>query len=250
MPNDSVFGTTNPDGATQTTQETILSQLVGEGKKFASEEDLAKGKLASDTHIDNLEDQLKGLQDELDKRLTAEEQVEKMLNSQSNTNSPTTPQDGGETTPSISKDEIAELVRNTVDNDRTEALSKANEDTADARMKEVYGDKATEILESKAHKLGLSVAFLKDVARKSPAAFYAAIGLEDKGSSTPRTTTGTISSDQLETNPVGGSAPPLGTKRWYDNLRKQDPRGYWSSKVQTQLFKDRVEKGADVFNNS
>ena len=251
MSDDNIFGTANPDGTPgEPTPDSLLNQLVGEGKKFASNEDLAKGKVASDSHIDNLEGQVKGLQEELEKRLTAEEQVEKMLANQPNPNSPMTPKDGGETTPSISKEELAELVRQTVDNDRTEATATANEDAANSKMRELYGDKANDVLESKAKKLGISKDFLKDVARKSPEAFYATIGLDVKAMTTPQITTGTVSPDQLVNQPVGGNAPPPGTKRWYDALRKSAPRTYWSSKVQTQLFKDRVEKGADVFNNT
>jgi len=248
MPNDSVFG----EGQTGPTdnrpqEESLVDQLVGEGKKFATIEDLAKGKLAADSHIDNLESQHKELTAELEKRLTAEEQVEKMLKDRQNQEGQEKPKEEGETAPSISEDKIAELVRETVAQDKTEAQAQANEDAVNTRLQEAYGEKAKERLEAKAKELSVSVNFLKDVARKSPSAFYSTIGLEPQKSSAPRHTTGTIDTSQLENQPVGGSGPTPGTYKWYNEMRKSDPKGYWTATVQKQLFADRKEKGQDFY---
>lgn len=248
MPDDNIF---SGDNHTTTNESTtaVLDQLVGEGKKFNSVEDLAKGKLTADTHIDNLENQNRDLKAELDTRLTAEKQINQMLASREEKNQ--TEQENtegqGDTTPSISADEIAKLVRDTVDSDRKTEQAQANEDLIDQRMKDTYGDKAKEVLESKAKSLGVSTDFLKDVARQSPDAFFATIGLDVKQPSAPRTTSGTISTDQLVNNPVGGSAPSPGTYKWYDQIRKSDPSKYWSSTVQKNLFADRQEKGQDFY---
>ena len=57
-----------PDPSSQTvpTNEnpSSVGELVGEGKKFSDVESLAKGKLESDKHVENLENQIKENADE------------------------------------------------------------------------------------------------------------------------------------------------------------------------------------------
>lgn len=58
--------------------ETYLGKLVGEGKKFSDVEGLAKGKLESDQMISFLENQAKELREELQKRSTLDEFMQKL----------------------------------------------------------------------------------------------------------------------------------------------------------------------------
>ena len=52
--------------------------LVGEGKKFKTIDDLAKGKAQADTHITNLEKELAELRQDLSARLTVEDFVSRV----------------------------------------------------------------------------------------------------------------------------------------------------------------------------
>jgi len=60
---DDVFSTQTGDQ----TSKTSLEELVGEGKKFKTVEDLAKGKLEADSFIAQLEGELKGVKGDLTK---------------------------------------------------------------------------------------------------------------------------------------------------------------------------------------
>ena len=60
------------------TQTSELADLVGEGKKFATVEDLAKGKQESDRFIEQLQGELSGLREDLGKRMTSEQVLEEI----------------------------------------------------------------------------------------------------------------------------------------------------------------------------
>src|SRR4029450_8159059 len=55
-----------------------LEELVGEGKKFKTPEDLARGKAESDSFIERLQKELHGLRNELKSRLQLEEVVDRI----------------------------------------------------------------------------------------------------------------------------------------------------------------------------
>ena len=58
----SVFNESNQDsGAGNDNTNSFLDQLVGEGKKFSSVEEMAKGKLESDRYIGELETRLESM---------------------------------------------------------------------------------------------------------------------------------------------------------------------------------------------
>jgi|TARA_R110002074_G_scaffold7091_9_gene30907 hypothetical protein len=226
-------------------EESLVDQLVGEGKKFNSIEDLAKGKAASDTHIDNLESQLAGMKEELDKRMTSEDQITRLL-SERNQERQENPSVGG-TTPTVSQEELAELVRQTVDQSKSEDTAKGNETKANEHLHKLYGDKASEVVANKARELGLSVDFMQSVARKSPEAFYNTLGIESSRQSVPTLSGDSVNTEVLHNQP-GSSGPKPNTYAWYEAKRKENPRQFWDAKVQAQLFKDRQEMGDGFYN--
>ncbi len=230
-------------GSNQTPEsESVLDQLVGDGKKFKDVESLAKGKAASDAHIVNLETQNRELMEELQKRTKAEEQVNRLLaESQAKETS-----GEGRTSPSINKEELAELVRNTVQNTNNEAKAEANLQKANDHLVKLYGEKASEVFKNKARELGLQSDFLEDVARKSPEAFMNILGISASGTSAPTVTKGSVNTESLS-HQNEGSAPSTGTWAHYEKLRRDKPSEYWTPKVQALLFKDRSEKGSTFY---
>ena len=244
MPESSVFSEANPAPESKSVAA-IFETLVGEGKKFRDQEALAKGKMASDLHIENLELQLEGLRKELETRLTAEEQVAKLLEAGAAKNQePQVP--SAEVDTSITKEDIAKLVRATLDETKSSDQLKSNEEQSNALMKAKFGDKAVEVLKTKALEMGVGTEFLKEVARKSPKAFAATMGLDQPGSNLPSMTKSTVNTAQLASQPFGGNAPQPGTYRHYEEIRRTDTRRYWTPEIQSKLFQDRMAKG-DAF---
>lgn len=202
-----------------------LTQLVGDDKKFKSVEDLAKGKLEADDFIKKLQDENKQLREgivdssvkkQLDEFLTKIEQ-KSQTNSKEQTN------------PALSNTDIANLVREQLTIAETQRTAEQNIQAAHARMVELYGDKAKDILDAKARELGLSKEYLKEVSAKSPHAFLKIIG--DTGSkevvNTGKGSINTESSFNQDTK--------HGSSDYYKNLLKTDKKTYFSAKVQDEI---------------
>tara|TARA_R110000823_G_scaffold67662_2_gene157597 strand:+ start:2980 stop:3723 length:744 start_codon:yes stop_codon:yes gene_type:complete len=233
--------TTQEPTLPEQSQAGVLETLVGEGKKFSNNEDLAKGKAESDSFIEQLQTELQGLRGELDKRMTSEDVLAKIREENAKSSAAE-----GNTTPSLGKDDVAELVKQTLESTRTEETMNLNLGKVDQELLNKFGEKAGEWLASKSQELGVSVDFLADVAKTSPSAFFNTVGLNTETNTNASVTQSSVNTESLAHNNQA-TAIKAGTKRSYDELRKSDPRKYWSPEVQNDLFKSRQELGAEAF---
>lgn len=235
---------TSPDASMQTTGS--VSELVGPGKKFATVEDLARGKVEADAYIEQLKGETAGLRSDLDQRLSAEELLEQIRTEREAQLAASNQPAQGNTTPSLGTDDITSLVKATIEQREVMQTASQNLAAADKRMKELYGEKALEVMNQKASEAGVSVKFLTDIAAKSPKAFYNVLGLEQaKGSSLPNMTRGSVDPESLGSNRSSGG---LSTWADFEKLRKENPKLYWKPATQTALFKAKKENG-DAFGN-
>lgn len=212
-----------------TTETTTLDSLVGEGKKYATVEDLAKSRVAADQFIDQLKSETAGLRTELDKLLAAgskDEALTNLLNQLKNTmNKSTTleppkPSDAGNQPQALTQDDIVKVL---------EAREKAaqeerNLNEAMGKLKQVYGEKAEAELTNIAQKLGLTVESLHSIAKASPNAFINTIGLNQRDTSTRSMANGGRSGES-----VAGSTVETGVR----------DKAYWERK--------RAEMGSLAF---
>jgi|TARA_Y100000296_G_scaffold80058_1_gene104902 hypothetical protein len=230
--------------AQEPTNPSFRDLLVGDGKKFSDDEALAKGKYESDQFVEQLQSENKGLREELDRRITTEDTVDKLLQERQSTQ-----QQEGVTTPSpqMSEQDIAELVKQTIETTRTAEAEQNNISQADKAMEDRFGDKRAEWLAGKATELGVGIAFLQSIAAASPKLFLTTVGLEGQ---TPKgqggVSQGSTNTEALNANPVSPGTTP-GTFKWYEEQRKANPRGFWAPETQQQLMKDRTEKGEEAF---
>jgi hypothetical protein len=234
----SAFGEqTQNQEAQQEQQEqnpSLLGELVGDDKKFKSVDDLAKGKIEADQFIDQLKSELSGLREELDKRMTSEEVLTKIREEANSANAT----QGDQTNPSLSEEQVAELVKKSLESTRTEEQRQSNLKQVDNKLVEIYGDKASAELERKANELGVGVDFLASVAMQSPAAFFNTVGINANQQTSAGVTTGSLNTESIG-QVTGGNGPKAGSKAYYDQMRKENPRTYWSSKVQNQIFESQ-----------
>lgn len=245
---------TTPNEPTSTDPSTsYLEQLVGEGKKYANVEELAKGTFHANGFIDHLKTEQGQLKDELDKRMTLEDILSEKQQATDPTVNPE-PVQQVDTPPAVPQEEPKDLDLGAQIRQIMQEQSKA--DTADKNIETVldtlmttYGDpnKARDEVARKAADLGVDRQTLMDVASKSPKAFYELTGL--KASSAPQSvgTQGDVNTTALETQrPNHGNAPQEGTYAHYQALRRENPKEYFSSKVQNEIMKQALSKG-DAF---
>jgi hypothetical protein len=239
----SAFDQNEQQAPQETTQEqqqqaSAFESLVGEDKKFKSPEDLAKGKMESDQFIEQLKKEQAELREELSKRLTSEEVLEKIREA----NQQQGQSQGDNTSPQLSEERLSELVKKSLESTRTEETKLNNVQSVDQQLVNQFGDKAGEWLVNKAKDLGVSVNFLQDVASTSPQAFFNTVGLNQTNLGKASVTQGSVNTTVMSQVNTAGQ-PQHGTKKFYDQLRKENPRKYWTPEVQNQLFKSRQELG-------
>jgi len=203
-----------------------LQELVGEGRKFKSIEDLAKSKVEADRFIDKLKsenDALRKLVKDSERTTTMTNAIERLLASvtkseDESSNQPAAPSQLPVTNPeapakAISAEDVVKIVH-AVEEQRRMA---ANEQQALGNLNKKYGDKADEILTSRAAELGMDKKMLVDMARRNPKAFSRLIGEDSQ--------TNVIGANVSPRNSaaVSGANPVNSTVRnaaYYENLKK------------------------------
>jgi len=157
-------------------QPDIVAELVGEGKKFKTVEDLAKGKLESDVFIDRLKTENKALREALDTEGNPDEvlnRITALLNSKDGTKN-TTPQTSNQSTKeSLSKDEVLALLS---EQDKTKQ-AKNNVDSFNSTVNKIFGDKAGEVVSTRLKDLGLDGQTFTTLVASSPQAALRMIGV-------------------------------------------------------------------------
>jgi len=236
---------TTEENKTPTT--TSLEGLVGEGKKYVDVEALAKAYGEADGFINQLKTEGTGLREELDKRLSAEDVLSE-VKSEREELAKTIASAAENTTPQLDEEVLSKLISKTVDQRDEQKVADTNIMQVDAKMKEVYGDKAKDVLATKAQELGLSIEYLAGVASKSPSAFFNVVGLSPDQSkvTTPSVTVGTTNTEAVEKVMAASTIQP-GTMKYFEEIRKANPRKFFSPEIQNQLFKARTEKGHEGF---
>lgn len=237
----------NNDQTKQTpVQPDAIKDLVGEGKKFKTVEDLAKGKLESDAFIEQLKTEQAALRkqlEELDKKAkegaTLKELMDKLAKPNSNGESGTPP--------ALNQDEMKKLVLNTVEQREKELARVTNRAQAnDTLLQKFSGDaaKASAYLDARAKDLGLSKEALGELSETSPSAFAQLLGLQLQGNQSRVTT------DLKSVNTEAFVPSTTGTKdaNYYLDLKKKDRKVFWSPSVQQELFKYGKDYGPEALN--
>jgi hypothetical protein len=232
---DDVFGETKTD----TTATNPVEALVGEGKKFKTVEDLAKGKIASDEHIANLERELAGLREAAAPKFDAEKQLETLrAEIQALRADPSKGRSQEVTPPAVMEDRIAAIVQASLTRAEQNRTVTQNVMAANDAIVTAYGslEAAAAAVNAKAAELNMSLEDLKGIAAKSPTAFQRIIlGEAQKGGNEAPFRPNASAPVLKDGTPLGNAKP--GTKEYFEGMMKTDRKKYWSTEVQMQLHK-------------
>jgi len=227
-----------------------VNDLVGDGKKFKTVDDLARGKVEADAHIDQLQNELSGLRAELDKRLKAAEQLEQLKNElKQRQDAPTQPR--ATTTPELSASDIEALVERTITaRERNRSASQNIEESNDRAIKH-YGsaEAANKAVKAIAAEQKISIEKLKEIAAESPTAFTRMLGIE--GAPQVQAVGSFVQPSAGVPDKEHGSAQQKpGTYEFAENVRRTDPRKYWDPKFQNEyVVKPRLAGTYKIPNN-
>lgn len=245
---DNIFNDDNSND----TDVNFLDQLVGEGKKFKTVEDLARGKAESDRYVDQLRSELDN------QRKLNEEKLDQLLESvknkstntaNGNTQTPTNQNtsgspDGGNTSPNDAGSDIESLVKKALKEQEDLTRKEANVQVVTEKLTELYGEKASNVVKTRANELGMSVKQLEEMASTSPKAFLTLVTGEKAESNSLNTTQTRVNSQSLSEN-----NKPVGTGwSYYKELKKKNPSEFW--KRHGEIYQKVQEMGHDKFYNS
>jgi adenosyl cobinamide kinase/adenosyl cobinamide phosphate guanylyltransferase len=209
-----------------------LAELVGDGKKFRTVEDLAKGKAESDRYIATLTAQLDEARTEVQKRIALEELKTAILERDNNNNQLTPGQP--EQKPVVDADSIEELVNKKLTEAEATKIRNANEAAVADKLTSVWGENAKVELARAGAAIGMSLKELQDIGQRNPQALFKLIGVGNQpvanGGAVPR------SSERSGNDNLNGES----TKAYYDKLKASNPKAYWDKRNQIQMNKDAM----------
>ena len=223
------------------TIELGLNDLVGEGRKYSTPDDLAKAYANVETFAEQL------------KRENAELRAFKDAQEANNQNQKT-PEGSGQEPPkkddnpnpapnsqAPSADDFRSQIREEVSALNAQERAARNLDTAAHKLAELLGGeaKATEAIRKRAQELDVSVDWLRDTAARSPEAFYSAMGVTAQVGT--RQTPGY--SPEVRVNESGN----VKNFEFFDKIRKEDPKLYYSAATQREMLIQAKHQGADFY---
>lgn len=219
-------------------QKNYLEELVGEGKKFKSPEDLARGKYEADEFIrmknaeyDKLREDYLKLHEQFQARASMEQLVDRLSTAQTQNRDNTTDADNK---PAYDPREVESLIASKYQEFETQKTAQQNFKLVQDKLQERYGANYSTVVKQQIDNLGLTKEFVDDLARKHPQVLLKTLGVYDQ------TPTETFQSPARSSVRSDHFAPQTPKRDWayYENLRVNNPRLYTDPKTQLQMHED------------
>lgn len=227
-------------------QPDFLSQLVGEGKKFRDVQALAKGKIEGDSFIEDLVRQNKELREELNKQEYAKELLQTMK-TENRLPTPTETSEDNTMSKAVGSHnpdggvDIESIVERTLSKREKEQMAAANKTAVSTKLREVWGDKAKDLLVERAKEMDVELEDIAEMAARSPKALFRMLGITNEQVAKPNVP------PRGDRNPfaVEARSDVVNDRTWayYEEMRKANKRKYFSPDVQRQLLEDKRRLG-------
>jgi hypothetical protein len=252
--NDSSLFDTDFSGASDpnVTQEDLFEALVGEGKKYKNQQELAKAVLYKDEFIDRLKSEAAQRREAEVKGRTVDDLIAAVRNA-NKTNVQKTDDDSGESDydsapPNKQRapdpEELVNKVLQALETKNLQESQKQNLATVQSTLVKLFGRNYEPELERVAQDAGLTKEEIDGIARKDPERLFKVLRLNPNSNSAGSLFSPPANGQRTEQfNDTSG----VRTANFYDALRKKDPIAYWSSKVQAQRHRDATKLGEKFF---
>lgn len=232
-----VFGGEDNPNATVRAED-----LVGEGKKFKSVDDLARGKAEADAYIERLKTEKAEADRKASEASNAaaelaalREEIAAMKQARPSGEQPVQPSQ-----PEVK--DLDALIEQSITRAEQRRTQKQNIDEANRVVTEHFsGDskKAGEEVAKRAREMGLTIDDLKGLAARSPTAFKALI-VGEAPAQPPVNANLLRSTVAPSAAPLNVSGPKPGTKEFYNEMLRKEPQRYMTREVQERILKDTL----------
>lgn len=255
---DVLNGQTSP-AEDQTPNAEILAELVGEGRKYKSVEDLAKSRIEADKFIDQLKGELKTVRTEFD-RLADERKNSKTIEDVLKALESPRPREGvsgDNQSASQSPGDLEKLVEGVLTRKQSETQAKLNRDTVNKQVLEAFGmdqTKAREFVSQTLSQSGVSNEVFQNLVNAAPQAALKLLGVESKATDTEtlnqrnkdRNVSPTARADLQSFAPITSG---VRNKTYYNNLKKQMGfnKFFGDIKLQQAMIQDAANLGDSFY---
>jgi len=217
-----------------------LDSWIGEGKKYKTTDEALQSVPHAQEHIRKLEQTLEELRGELSSRSKLDDLIQR-LDAQQLSGSGEEPSIQPQAGESFDPQKVQALLEEMLSKREQQTKTQANLGLVVSALQEQFGEAAEAAYVAKAQELGLSKSEFDQIAARSPQMVL---------SHFPKTVTrgnvatqGTINANALS----GTGKAKEGTHAWYKELRKADPKTYFSREVQVKMHEDAQRLGADFY---
>ena len=225
-----------------------LADLVGEDKKYKSNEDLAKAYAHADSYIemltkerDEFRPEYQRLLDESKTRARLEDLIAQLEGQQSLTSREDNTHNSNEDTkPAYDPTQVESLISSKIQQHEQTKKETDNYNKVMDRLSERFGSNYKNVLKEQAKSLGLDNEDVNLMARKNPNLFFKTFDLNARQTETFESPT--RSDVQF--------APKTKEKRgwnYYQKLRENNPQAWLDPKIAVQMDKDLQAMGRDEF---
>lgn len=241
---DNLFaGSTTPAQQPSKTEDqapSLVTALVGETQKYKSVEELAKGYTNAEEFINRLKEE----NAELRKQTAQAKSLDDVLAKLSERNARQEDNLGEGVPAGLSADAIAQIVQQQITGIESAKARQSNLDKADKAMKEKFGEKAAEVFAQAA-----ATPELRDVYTKLAAADpdkFVSLFSSQQGSAPQGNTS--VETSNVNTAGAFNANPRVEqwSKEWITNVRKSDPKKYWSTEFQYAMSQN-ITKRPDLY---
>jgi hypothetical protein len=230
------------------------TDLIGEGKKYATLKDAARALVEKDVFIDTLKTEKKELNEDLSKRMTMEEALLKLKETDlRNTQVEATmvAATGSDQAVQINTETINRLIQDTVRSQITgatqEAKAEQNVNLVKQQLMSVWGNDFASTLKQKAEELGVTEDWVTQAARTTPQVLLKlVVGNESAKDTSLFSASGVgVSSAALSTNKT--SVPQEGKYSYWQKMRTEDPAAYHTPAMSMQRHQAAIRHGEAFF---
>lgn len=203
--------------------EEALGALVGEGKKYATPQELAKAMLHAQTHISVIESENADLRSRSDNSKAIQEALERLTSGQHQQQAPAPDQSKA---PDV---DVAKTVQELLADELGKREQAANRQQVIQHFKQEFGGKAGEMFGTMAKELGFTVEQLENYAATNPQAL---IGLTGKLLTVQHHSAASLSGNRAPGGDTGSTAAPS-TK---SEILKRAKEENWPAKKKYEIL--------------
>lgn len=225
-----------------------LEHLVGEGKKFKTPEELAKGKLYSDLYVPKLENDIKLLKEahaQLEAELVASQSRAKETLTMVNEATTNSSNENTNVTQAIKPEDIQALVAQEMAKAKDAEKRQANVEYVRRELEKTLGDKYADHMKQLADEHGME--YLANLAQENPGVFLKLAQVTPSTSSKPSNNLFTPPTNSINVSAKTNEVKH-GQKHW-NKIRKENPKFFNSPEGYRERLNDLTQLGDEYFRN-